>query len=130
MGTLLKCYRPFFLMLPSLARTIHIKTNQLSLVVIFKRKKLGLVTRCFSASILRSSQPLVTEQSFGKSDGERVRNPSPELWLYNTMSKGRELFKPKVEGKVGMYVCGVTEYDLSHIGHARREQWRRSRGDR
>lgn len=42
-----------------------------------------------------------------------------ELWLYNTMSKQRELFKPKVEGKVGMYVCGVTAYDLSHIGHAR-----------
>lgn len=42
-----------------------------------------------------------------------------ELWLYNTMSKQKELFKPKVEGKVGMYVCGVTAYDLSHIGHAR-----------
>ncbi|KAI7733404.1 hypothetical protein M8C21_021343 [Ambrosia artemisiifolia] len=35
------------------------------------------------------------------------------------MSKEKELFKPKVEGKVGMYVCGVTAYDLSHIGHAR-----------
>ncbi|KAM0061529.1 putative cysteine--tRNA ligase [Helianthus debilis subsp. tardiflorus] len=42
-----------------------------------------------------------------------------ELWLYNTMSKEKELFKPKVKGKVGMYVCGVTAYDLSHIGHAR-----------
>lgn len=35
------------------------------------------------------------------------------------MSRKRELFKPKAEGKVGMYVCGVTAYDLSHIGHAR-----------
>lgn len=35
------------------------------------------------------------------------------------MSKNKELFKPKVETKVGMYVCGVTAYDLSHIGHAR-----------
>ncbi|KAI9118631.1 hypothetical protein K1719_010963 [Acacia pycnantha] len=119
MGTLLKCYRPFFLMLPYPARTIQIRTNLLSPAGIFRRKKLGSVTRCFSASSLRSSQPSVTEQSFGKSDGERVRNPSPELWLYNTMSKERELFKPKVEGKVGMYVCGVTAYDLSHIGHAR-----------
>ncbi|KAH9625844.1 hypothetical protein KSS87_004851 [Heliosperma pusillum] len=42
-----------------------------------------------------------------------------ELWLYNTMSRQRELFKPKLEGKVGMYVCGVTAYDFSHIGHAR-----------
>ncbi|KAL8216339.1 hypothetical protein R6Q57_023176 [Mikania cordata] len=42
-----------------------------------------------------------------------------QLWLYNTMTKQKELFKPKVDGKVGMYVCGVTAYDLSHIGHAR-----------
>lgn len=42
-----------------------------------------------------------------------------ELWLYNTMSKQKEFFKSKVEGKVGMYVCGVTAYDFSHIGHAR-----------
>ncbi|KAL7159034.1 hypothetical protein ABFS83_01G002000 [Erythranthe nasuta] len=47
------------------------------------------------------------------------RKKEEEMWLYNTMSKERELFKPKLEGKVGMYVCGVTAYDLSHIGHAR-----------
>ncbi|GAH09519.1 unnamed protein product, partial [marine sediment metagenome] len=28
-------------------------------------------------------------------------------------------FQPREEGKVGMYVCGVTVYDFSHIGHAR-----------
>ena len=42
-----------------------------------------------------------------------------DLWLHNTMTRKKELFKPKVEGQVGMYVCGVTAYDLSHIGHAR-----------
>ncbi|CAN0887457.1 Cysteine--tRNA ligase 2, cytoplasmic [Linum grandiflorum] len=42
-----------------------------------------------------------------------------EFRLYNTMSKTVEIFKPIVPGKVGMYVCGVTAYDLSHIGHAR-----------
>ncbi|CAI9092665.1 OLC1v1027975C1 [Oldenlandia corymbosa var. corymbosa] len=42
-----------------------------------------------------------------------------ELWLFNTMSRQKELFQPKLPGKVGMYVCGVTAYDLSHIGHAR-----------
>ncbi|MBA0664320.1 hypothetical protein Goklo_004351, partial [Gossypium klotzschianum] len=53
-------------------------------------------------------------------DGNRQPgSPSSELWLHNTMSKKKELFRPKVEGKVGMYVCGVTAYDLSHIGHAR-----------
>lgn len=42
-----------------------------------------------------------------------------ELQLYNSMTKEKEVFKPIVEGKVGMYICGVTSYDLSHIGHAR-----------
>ncbi|KAF8703837.1 hypothetical protein HU200_031933 [Digitaria exilis] len=35
------------------------------------------------------------------------------------MTKTKEPFQPRVEGKVGMYVCGVTPYDFSHIGHAR-----------
>ncbi|KAH7849437.1 hypothetical protein Vadar_017862 [Vaccinium darrowii] len=39
--------------------------------------------------------------------------------LYNSMTKKKEIFKPKEPGKVGMYVCGVTPYDFSHIGHAR-----------
>lgn len=43
----------------------------------------------------------------------------PELVLFNSMTKQKEVFKPLVEGKVSMYVCGVTPYDFSHIGHAR-----------
>jgi cysteinyl-tRNA synthetase len=39
--------------------------------------------------------------------------------LYNTAVRRKETFKPLREGKVGMYVCGVTVYDLCHIGHAR-----------
>lgn len=39
--------------------------------------------------------------------------------IFNTMTKTMEVFKPLVPGKVRMYVCGVTSYDLSHIGHAR-----------
>jgi cysteinyl-tRNA synthetase len=39
--------------------------------------------------------------------------------LYNTATRQKEIFIPLVEGKVGMYVCGVTVYDHSHIGHAR-----------
>ncbi|CAE6023030.1 unnamed protein product [Arabidopsis arenosa] len=52
-------------------------------------------------------------------DGGASISGGKELWLHNTMSRKKEMFKPKVEGKVGMYVCGVTAYDLSHIGHAR-----------
>jgi cysteinyl-tRNA synthetase len=41
------------------------------------------------------------------------------LRVYNTLSNGKEEFVPINPGKVGMYVCGVTVYDFSHIGHAR-----------
>lgn len=41
------------------------------------------------------------------------------LQIYNTESRQKEVFKPIVPGKVGMYVCGVTVYDYCHIGHAR-----------
>ncbi|KAG2430293.1 hypothetical protein HYH02_013771 [Chlamydomonas schloesseri] len=40
--------------------------------------------------------------------------------FFNTMSKSKELFQPRLsDGTVSMYVCGVTVYDYSHIGHAR-----------
>ena len=41
------------------------------------------------------------------------------LKIYNTLTRSKEQFKPLVEGKVGMYVCGVTIYDYCHIGHGR-----------
>src|SRR5512136_2256493 len=41
------------------------------------------------------------------------------LRLYNTLTGRKEDFVPLREKKVNMYVCGVTVYDLSHIGHAR-----------
>jgi cysteinyl-tRNA synthetase len=39
--------------------------------------------------------------------------------IHNTMKRKKEPFIPQKEGKVTMYACGVTVYDLSHIGHAR-----------
>jgi cysteinyl-tRNA synthetase len=39
--------------------------------------------------------------------------------IYNTLSRTKEVFKPLVEGKVGLYVCGPTVYSDSHLGHAR-----------
>ena len=41
------------------------------------------------------------------------------LQIYNTLSRQKEVFTPIVEGKVGLYVCGITIYDFLHIGHAR-----------
>ena len=39
--------------------------------------------------------------------------------IYNTLSKRKEDFVPLEEGKVKMYVCGPTVYNLIHIGNAR-----------
>ena len=39
--------------------------------------------------------------------------------IYNTLSKRKEEFVPLQEGKVSMYVCGPTVYNLIHIGNAR-----------
>ncbi|MFT5235361.1 MAG: cysteinyl-tRNA synthetase [Shewanella sp.] len=41
------------------------------------------------------------------------------LKLYNSLTRQKEEFKPIHPGKVGMYVCGITIYDLCHIGHGR-----------
>jgi cysteinyl-tRNA synthetase len=41
------------------------------------------------------------------------------LRIYNTLSRSVEPFLPLTEGQVRMYVCGITVYDLCHIGHAR-----------
>ncbi|GGP51432.1 cysteine--tRNA ligase [Shewanella algicola] len=41
------------------------------------------------------------------------------LKIYNSISREKQEFKPINPGKIGMYVCGVTIYDLCHIGHGR-----------
>ncbi len=41
------------------------------------------------------------------------------LQVYNTLTRKKEPLVPLEPGKIKMYVCGVTVYDLCHIGHAR-----------
>ena len=41
------------------------------------------------------------------------------LQIYNTLTRKKEVFTAITPGKVGLYVCGCTVYDLCHIGHAR-----------
>lgn len=40
------------------------------------------------------------------------------LRLYNSLTREKEVFKPLKKNKVSMYVCGITPYDISHLGHA------------
>lgn len=41
------------------------------------------------------------------------------LKIFNTLKREKEIFTPIHPNQVGMYVCGVTVYDLCHIGHGR-----------
>ena len=41
------------------------------------------------------------------------------LQIYNSLTRKKEVFTPIEPGKVRMYVCGMTVYDLCHLGHAR-----------
>ena len=57
------------------------------------------------------------------------------LRIYSTLSRRVEEFTPLVPGQVRLYVCGITVYDLCHIGHARAnvafdviQRWLRTNG--
>jgi len=41
------------------------------------------------------------------------------IYIYNTLARKKEEFKPQNPSEVKMYTCGVTVYDECHIGHAR-----------
>ncbi len=41
------------------------------------------------------------------------------IQIYNSLTKQKQEFVPIEPGKVRMYVCGMTVYDLCHLGHAR-----------
>jgi cysteinyl-tRNA synthetase len=45
--------------------------------------------------------------------------PETTISLHNTMTRKLEPFEPRVPGRVGIYVCGPTTYDVAHAGHAR-----------
>src|SRR2546429_59537 len=41
------------------------------------------------------------------------------LRVFNTLANEKQDFTPVRQGRIGIYVCGITVYDLTHIGHAR-----------
>jgi len=42
-----------------------------------------------------------------------------DLFLFNTMSLKKEVFKPIIEGEAGIYTCGPTVYNFAHLGNLR-----------
>jgi cysteinyl-tRNA synthetase len=53
------------------------------------------------------------------SDIEKQLEGGGKMRIYNTLTGKKEEFRPIVPGRVNMYVCGITAYDVSHLGHAR-----------
>ena len=41
------------------------------------------------------------------------------VYIHNTLTGRLDPFEPIESGKVRMYVCGITPYDVCHVGHAR-----------
>ena len=42
-----------------------------------------------------------------------------DIFIYNTLTRKKELFTPLHTDMVGLYVCGPTVYGEPHLGHAR-----------
>jgi cysteinyl-tRNA synthetase len=55
----------------------------------------------------------------GRSAQGEFMSSSPELTLYNTLTRKKERFKPIDRGNVRVYACGPTVYDHLHIGNGR-----------
>lgn len=104
MGMILKCSKPL------LVSILSAPFSRLNCVINLQNRQFCLSVRTHRNSEIKSSRIRCCSVS---------SQQKSELWLYNTMSREKEKFKPRVPGKVGIYVCGVTAYDLSHIGHAR-----------
>ncbi|XP_006661527.1 cysteine--tRNA ligase CPS1 homolog, chloroplastic/mitochondrial [Oryza brachyantha] len=105
---------PLLLSSPSRARLPHRQT--LTLTPLLRPHGLYSHSGPKPTSSAAFSASAGAAASNGSAPAERTR----ELQLYNTKSRRKELFQPRVPGgEVGMYVCGVTPYDDSHIGHAR-----------
>jgi hypothetical protein len=66
---------------------------------------------------------LTAEDGVGVEPGGAVQSKGAagSLVLFNTLSRRKEVFTPRSDqgNRVSLYVCGVTVYDYSHIGHAR-----------
>ena len=76
--------------------------------------------RCKAAAILISlyDRPSRSRGAQQQSRDE-ARRSSMTLRIHNTLTRALEELHPIEAGHVRMYVCGITVYDLCHVGHAR-----------
>ena len=95
---------------------------------VVKRKVLRLYQEGLEEVLDHIRMPDPYEEKFTTIEGhlqeiqrriERLEGKEGVLKVYNTLAGRKETFAPLTEGRAGMYVCGVTVYDVCHIGHAR-----------
>lgn len=46
-----------------------------------------------------------------------MANDTPNIRIYNSLSRKKEPLQPLRPGHLGLYACGVTVYDDCHLGH-------------
>lgn len=79
-------------------------------------------------SVARVFMPDPVEERFGEMEKyiaelekriQKIEGKGGVMRVYNTLTGKKEDLIPLAPGKIGMYACGVTVYDVCHIGHAR-----------
>ncbi len=95
---------------------------------VIKRKVLRVTDLGVEEALDHIHMPDPIEEKFRALEGhiaklerkiEMLEGKGGKMKIYNTMSRKKEDFVPVEEGRVKIYACGVTVYDLCHIGHAR-----------
>jgi len=95
---------------------------------VIKKKVMRMLEEGPVESLTRVSMPDPIEESLRVMERhiaelekkiERLEGKGGMMRVYNTLTGKKEEMVPLAPGKIGMYACGVTVYDLCHIGHAR-----------
>lgn len=95
---------------------------------VIKKKVLTMLDEGPVESLARVQMPDPVEEKFIELEQkiadlekkiERLKGKGETMRVYNTLTGKKEELLPVIPGKIGIYACGVTVYDLCHIGHAR-----------
>lgn len=95
---------------------------------VIKKKVLRMMDEGAVESLARVHLPDPVEEKFREMEKyiaglekrlETLEGKGGMMRVYNTLHGKKEDLVPVKPGKIGMYACGVTVYDLCHIGHAR-----------
>lgn len=95
---------------------------------VIKKKVLRMAEEGPIESLARVYMPDPIEEKFAEMERyiseleKKIEKPEGKkgiMRVYNTLTGRKEELIPLIPNKIGIYVCGVTVYDLCHIGHAR-----------